>query len=225
MNDDRILGFDAREAWMQPPASLGDAGNWGTERKENWLLRSDVARPLSTDCMVWPSVFDVDDRLIRPEWVGLVQDMWNSLAALGECLDEQWKSGWKPCRIIAVTLDMRTCTDGEMQQWQDVLDPTSPSELDQTWEFLGYDVADRWLLSGLSNCTDSGESDFVALRARFGPKLNPNHLLSKKEDALEFKSVSNDRVPDHAPFYLYKLWLIAENRERFLDQIAIRPNQ
>lgn len=42
----RVLGFDARVS----PTQL--AGLWPAQRKEEWLLRSDVEFPLSIDDMV-----------------------------------------------------------------------------------------------------------------------------------------------------------------------------
>ena len=46
-SNDLLLGFDAREMWLDPQ------DYWPDSRKKMYLLRYDVARPLSTDTAVW----------------------------------------------------------------------------------------------------------------------------------------------------------------------------
>src|SRR5690242_13180383 len=50
------------------------------------------------------------------------------------------------------------------------VEPTVPRDLDPTWTWLGYDVADRGQLSGLSNCGYREEAREA--RIRWGPLLN-----------------------------------------------------
>ena len=49
---EQLLGFDAR----RPVATVD--GLWTAARREQFLLRGDVSRPLSVDTLVWPSLFD-----------------------------------------------------------------------------------------------------------------------------------------------------------------------
>src|SRR5690242_11063009 len=63
-SNDLLLGFDAREMWLDPQ------DDWPPARKKGYLLRDDVAKPLSTDTAVWRTVFDADPSLHRPEWTG-----------------------------------------------------------------------------------------------------------------------------------------------------------
>jgi len=53
-----VLGFDARETW------LPDSGGWDPKRRNDYLLRLDVTKPLSMDRNVWGSIFD-----LRPDLV------------------------------------------------------------------------------------------------------------------------------------------------------------
>ncbi len=62
------------------------------------------------------------------------------------------------------------------------------------------------MLSGLSNCGFEGERE--ALREDWGPHLNDYHLFEDAESALAFRPVANRIVPEHAPFFVYGLWLI-----------------
>lgn len=70
--------------------------------------------------------------------------------------------------------------------------------------FLGYDVADAGRISGLMNCGYT--SDHAELRERFARHLNRHHLFSDRERALHFRRVTDTRVPEHAPFFVYGLY-------------------
>ena len=85
----------------------------------------------------------------------------------------------------------------------------TPSDLDKSWEFLGYDIADLAGTSGLMNMGFlTGVDEVAALRARWGMHLNTSHLFVDRSRAEEFKSFSSQRVPEHAPFYVIGLWLV-----------------
>jgi hypothetical protein len=74
------------------------------------------------------------------------------------------------------------------------------------WQFLGFDVVDG-SISGLSNCGfEAGE--LAGLKA-WAPRINDHGLLSNLSDALLFRSVTDQRVPEHAPFQVCGLWLVA----------------
>jgi len=73
---------------------------------------------------------------------------------------------------------------------------------------LGFDVADRWLLSGLTNCVHRSEPDFAGLKHDYEPFLNRFHLFDDSEIANTFRHVSDGRVPDHAPFFVFSLWRV-----------------
>ena len=77
--EQRVLGYDARETW-----DTGKTG-WPEPRRREYLLRPDVAKPLSTDTSVWPSIFatpsgpdpDTPYQLEAPAWTGPVQWLWD----------------------------------------------------------------------------------------------------------------------------------------------------
>jgi hypothetical protein len=85
------------------------------------------------------------------------------------------------------------------------LEPTVPAALGPTWTLLGYDVADPGI-SGLTNCGYDGRD--VELKAAWGPRLNEHHLLTTLDDAFAFRNVTNARVVEHAPFFVFGLWRI-----------------
>jgi hypothetical protein len=72
----------------------------------------------------------------------------------------------------------------------------------------GYDVADYWMLSGLTNCGYKPEEEEEAASPApvWGPRLNDWHLFADPDDAETFADVMDKRVPEHAPFYAFGLY-------------------
>lgn len=209
---ERLMGFDARM-----PLSYRDP-QWTEERKEQFLFRKDVDVPLSTDTMVWaraPQRERAPDVWREHEYF---QFTWSDLAALKEFISQR---GDEACAYIVITL-MATRVLGEIKANYDPANPdwnreailiseadspVTPSELDDSWRFLGYDVSDNSLLSGLMNCGLDPELDDVpALRREWGPKLNDHHLFDNLNDSERFSTLSNERVKEHAPFLVFGLW-------------------
>lgn len=199
-----LLGFGAREMWLE---------NWDHERRSALLFRLDVAKPLSVDEMVWPSVFDADHHLLKPDWTGYIQDLWDDLDRLKMTLEEGWRQTWRPCCLVAVTLMTASCTRGQEDGWRERVDSLSPQVIAGGWRLLGFDVADSFLLSGLSNGGFRPELEAVSpLRAVWGPLLNRWHLFTDTSAATAFQKLANSRMPEHSPFFIFAVWLI--------DQIA-----
>lgn len=67
---------------------------------------------------------------------------------------------------------------------------------------LGFDVADAGFWSGLSNCGYTTE-ELARLRPEWSKRINDFGLLQSGGDALTFREVSDRRVPEHAPFWVY----------------------
>ncbi|MCL2449313.1 MAG: hypothetical protein FWD17_10220 [Polyangiaceae bacterium] len=82
-----------------------------------------------------------------------------------------------------------------------------PEEVEGPVSLLGYDIADDVFLSGLSNCGYT-DDDARALRLLWGPKLNRFHLFEDARVASAFRSVTDARVPEHAPFFVFGIYLI-----------------
>lgn len=213
-SDECLLGFDAREMWM--------AGN----RPSEFLLRDDIARALSVDIMVWPSLFRFDEswlppvvermpELERPQWIGPNDPFWENLGLLEEAvapLDHREFPYW----LIAASWHTDVGFEREGTEWKKYgsLGPapyrsvTTPARRDPGWRFLGFDVADPGI-SGLSNC-GYAEDERHGLVQEWSPWLNQHHLFTELEKAFEFRVFSNKRVSEHAPFYVIGLWLVRE---------------
>lgn len=199
---EELIGFDAREMGIQPDAA------WNQERRSIYLISPDVDKPLSTDVLVWPPVLDMERylNLYQDAWIEFL-NLWSNLSELKKCLRSAQEPAKKPFWIIAVTLLSGVLSENEKATWAPMLPSTVPSGCKENWPLLGYDISDMGLLSGLSNC-GYDEDQILSLRDRWGPHLNTFHLFTDLYQANEFKLMTNNRVTEHAPFFLYGLYLI-----------------
>jgi hypothetical protein len=197
------IGFDARdlsERWL---------ARWSEEYRNEWLIRTDIAAPYSIDDEVWPSACGL--RESDPgRVVGFVQDLWEDLSALVDFAREHCAGGEYCVAAFTVVLE-RFWSDGGTE-WDQILLPTVPSSLGPEWRPRGYDVADRFLLSALTNCVRHGLDDRDEQRVRFAHLLNDVGLFQDAEAANKLRELSNVRVPEHAPFYVFGVYTWTDSK-------------
>jgi len=208
----QILGFDFRVAdWP------GITAWWDEPRRAHYLLRPEVPWVASVDSAVLPSVFDFGNALNSPATgfaisrlipEGMHQQafgLWRDLGAMQQAVSRQSLPKDATYMSIALTV-IGDDLPATQWAWDDLLEErTNPPTVSQGWKLLGYDVADRSLLSGLSNCGYDGEEKPI-LTKTWPDKLNEVGLLRDLNDAMEFKDVTNRRVPEHAPFLVFGLY-------------------
>jgi len=215
---ERLLGFDARQI-------SSNLNLWDRQRRQTFLLDTGVERPLSVDPIIWPSVFDTGQGIglpaaerqrlglagiETPSWIGPNAGLWESLTAMREFLGAN-RLQVLPYAIVAVSWfsDRDFAEAGGVGPY---LSGTSPAANSPDWRLLGLDVADGSLVSGLANCGYS-EVELRELRPQWKTRLNAGHLLNDVVDAFRFRDLANKRVPEHAPFFVYGLYLVEEVRQ------------
>jgi hypothetical protein len=109
-----------------------------------------------------------------------------------------------------VTISLERLTSEQSRAWGNYLDQQTPAEADPQWQFLGFDVCDSGFLSGLTNCGYLDSAELLAARRNWGTSLNEHHLFKDPEPAFEFKIYSDHRVQEHAPFFVFGLWVVEE---------------
>jgi hypothetical protein len=210
----RLIEFDVRIARDQYVGR-----RWDKDSKAEYLLRPDVEWPLSVDRSVWPSVFfsktfrdhrdsystiPVDPKLEGNEWLDLARmrthyDAHRRLAPGGV--------------FVGIELLSEKTLEGSVVLYEGPsgsqcgisLAPTVPDRVPEGSTHIGYDVATAGWISGLANCGYT-EDEIAELGPLWAPRLNSVGLLSTLEDAVAFRQISDQRVPEEAPFWIYALW-------------------
>ena len=202
-------------------------GSWLAERRDEYLLRPSVDWPLSVDASVWPSVFysaifreashiDFGEIEVDPEtddgdyWLKLDQmkafyeshkkpDTQGVFLAIQLFSEKEPQAGYLPYLL------------SDNNQCALIIHDTVPPELPPDSELLGYDVADGGGISGLTNCSYTAEEK-AKLQPMWAGRLNTFGLLRTVEDAFEFANVTNERVREHAPFFVYGMSLLEASK-------------
>jgi hypothetical protein len=178
------------------------------------LLRPDIAWPLSTDAMVWPTVFDANEECDNGACGfargNSLQDLWGHLEDLREILAaelsaDDWPAGSYQIIAVAMMIEGPAVWPGHPHAFNGPIFPDTP---DPAWELLGYDVSDEWLLSGLSNCLSKNDPDYAKWEEWWAPKLNEHGLFEVIADAQAFVPAIDDKVKEHAPFHPYAIWKV-----------------
>lgn len=191
---EQLIGFDARENFLEYRAI------WDSYRVSNFLLQETIIKPLSVDVMVWDSIFHVR-HIQLPNWTGPRQHLWERLDSLRIFISEQQLDSLY--QLIGITQIIVRDDNFEWEQ----LTLTNPASISRGWRLIGFDVADWYLLSGLMNAGYI-EEERDTLRNQWAEFLNQYHLFEDLTVALQFKSLTNGRVREHMPFYVYGLYQI-----------------
>ena len=197
--EERLLGYDAREMWLDFKVE------WDQCRKEISLLREDIQKPLSTDTMVWDEVTKLC-KIKQPKWIG-ANDIWEDLGKLEKFVDKH-RQKLMPHWIIAITWLCEANNPYRSKYDVPYLTKVYPCQVQPTWEFLGYDISDMWLLSGLTNCGYTAPDDINKLKNTWSKHFNSYHLFEDFNKALEFRDLTDQRVPEHSPFSVFGIYRV-----------------
>lgn len=212
--EDRLVGFDMREP--------DRAELWDAARRERFLLRVDAPLPLSVDTLVWPSAFDTGQGIGLPQpererwrlagipvpsWIGPNAGLWDDLGRMRQHLAAHQGQPRAYVEVAVSWFSDDGFTDAGVVG--PYLAPVTPPLRGVGWRLLGYDVADGSLVSGLANCGYS-PTEAAGLRQEWRARLNDHHLFSDVRQALQFKQLSDRRIPEHAPFFVYGLFTVEE---------------
>jgi hypothetical protein len=175
-------GFDLRSIVSDP--------SWTADRRTRYLLRRDVPSVRSVDTQVW-------ERLPGLPPPPVPEGLWPSLSDLFAAAAALDRAGVVAVRITAFP-------EEEEEEEEDGPTPEITPAVER-YDLLGYDVADYWQLSGLTNCGYSPE-EAASLAPVWAPLLNEWHLFGNPDDAEAYAYVTDKRVPEHAPFYAYGIY-------------------
>jgi len=150
-----------------------------------FLVRPEVPAPLSVDRDVWPAL------AVNPD-ESYPLSLWGSTS---------------PAPVI-IEIEVVATDQQSYDYWDGILfgrlRPEKDAALRIILRDLGYDVADRYFVSGLSNCLLS-PAELAEIRKTWSCSINDRGLFEGIAAAKAFRSVCYCLVPEHAPFETYHL--------------------
>ncbi len=177
-----VVGFDTRVPFHEiAPA-------WDEERRHTFLLRFDVAYPVSVDEAVWPR----RGSGLTPESFEVKTPRFATLeAALADAAPDEV--------VVALTV------------WHGPGEPDPGPTIaggppDPRWRRLGWDVVDGVFPSGISNCGYPAE-EILDWRDGWASRFNEVHLFDDLPTAFAYRDRTNQRVTEHAPFSVCGLYV------------------
>jgi hypothetical protein len=213
----KIVGFDIRIIDRELLAA-----DWDATRRDTYLLQPDVTWVGSVDPVVWPSIFSFENgpqserryqairttpQDARQQAFGLWRDQRSMLDA-----GSKWHSSVNILAMpVAICLISEHIPSAE-HPWAEVFsEPTRPEAMEDSWRLLGFDVADRFLMSGLSNCGYT-QTEKETLSGTWSMKLNGIGLIKELKDATKFREITDHRVQEHSPFLVFGLYELDARR-------------
>jgi hypothetical protein len=194
-----LLGYDLREV------SESTDRNWPELRRSRYLLRQSAPIPCSVDDEVWRSLAQAHPELITLPVEGSVQNLWSDCAPILDAVRDRAHGLNEEYWLIAVTICLRA-NHPERDAWRLVRRGIHPIPAGFDATLLGYDIADGFLRSALSNM---GYLDSELKTAeRWRKALNIHHLFTDIDIAESFAHWSAQRVPEHAPMFVFRITLL-----------------
>lgn len=234
-----LVGYDVREMWVDLEYL------WNARRRKEFLLRTNVYKPMSVQTVVWPSVFELDiaepidymaalplskkyqtqewDRVVRnhsllltPSKHGYRGAVWDTLDVLKNNIITAWSTQWKPSWIIAITKFVDSDNDSDAEVYNNYF--VVPRKRRPSWKLLGYDVADDFFTSFISNAGYT-DDEVDLLRQNWSKHFNQYHLFDNFDLASQYVDVAYTRDANHGPFAVYGIYGIQQ------IQLGEHPNE
>lgn len=223
-----LIGFDV--------LAIPEAARWpmrNEKDREPFFLRPEIAWPISVDRLICPSIFQpavqqqgemkmvlrqfpnaleitrttIGRNIDWPESELNIAGYWTNVSHMLLWLNE---NRVQPAALrfpvaLRIFLDGTAISDPWVQSI--LLNGIHPPLPNSSWSRLGYDVADGGQVSALSNCSYEAP-EMADARRRWQSSVNDSGLLADLDSAVAVRDLSNKRVAEHAPFYIYEVFRI-----------------
>src|SRR5689334_19023334 len=134
MYEETIIGFDAREM------ELSYVTNWPQERRERFLLRDDLTKPLSIEGLVWPSIFLSSKTFVEGKTQNRLSNSDVEIPLQYRSLDNLWRDLNEMRRYLSEELKTY-----KMQYWEiaitEVMNSSDHDQLISTGTFVPSEVS------------------------------------------------------------------------------------
>lgn len=197
MKNREILGYQAR----CPITELQRI--WPQERRALYLLDPFVKLPLSVDRAAWPETDSIEIKHML--FIDHFTDEFSApngldLYSVKESIDEFFNAN-----LIAIDFDKSVA--GFLREKNSI----AGTKYYSATRFIGYDVCDNNLISGLTNCALSHEEKNL-LQLRYAKNLNEYGLFKDDTYAREYTLEMDRLIPEHQPFLVAGLNIVGEIR-------------
>ena len=218
-----VVGFDIRlcaEDYVDK--------RWDKKNRDLLLLKPEITWPLSVDEWIWPSVFILSQKEALQARVGYFPEylpfqgvikadptnfrhqitaLWTNFEEMKICYFENAKKKEKlPQQAIPIAVELITNEPfTSYEYWHGALFPSLNIQIPANWVFLGYDIADDGFESGLYS-RGYEQNEKRLLQKTWITRFNEYGLIKDFKDVTEFKELTDKRIPEHAPFYIFGLW-------------------
>ena len=192
-----LLGFQLR--------IIAKKIKWSQERRQQYLLIQDIRYPLSVDKTVWPYHENKEDKASMFQDSDIEDSPPNGLNVYNlKNMPSQNYKNKENFTLVAITTTPNAASSLKEMHKINSTSYTIEDIKNSNWEFLGYDIADKHLISGLMNFGHSKEEKDTLL-STYISNINLHGLLSTGEIAQKYANHCNDRYKNHAPFFIYGL--------------------
>lgn len=229
-----LIGFDVREMWIptnilwnqarknrcllrldvdkplsvdptvwQSIFDIDNPTNSGVLPKIELMTWAEVTPKTQYQTDEWQTIFENSQQLKLPEWTG-PREAWDNLERLIHHVTKFWTI-WKPSWIIAITIVISDDKDIVEFKNYDI----KPENIGNEWKLLGYDVADYFFTSFLTNAAYSNQEK-LDFEKTFTYKLNTHHLFKTMEQAESYVLVAESRDEKHGRMYSYGIYLVED---------------
>ena len=178
-------------AWFMVKTNKANLASWDKDRIKQFLLNCEVKKPLSIDDAVWDhfdkshTEFLTNDVELHPDFE-LNKDNVTVLITM-------------PSKDYSRIIHFFDYSNIYCPKWLQCI-----NQHGLNFNFLGYDIADFMLISGISNC--SYEDNEKKLFEPHLPFINKYGLISDLDVAGSIRQMVDKRVPEHAPFYIFGVY-------------------
>ena len=189
-----ILGFQARQTRHDLEKQ------WSLDRRQKFLLDPDIEMPLSADKEVWPVVqlAGMGDQLFS-DYVFGEHESPNCLGLFRLRALVGAHSPTLPIKANLMGVAAKNDIADFLAEKHYIAKHPMKSWNELGARFVGFDVCDHTLLSGLMNCAVN-DATHDKLAALFSGSINPHGLFDDLEIAEQFANTIDDLIPEHAPF-------------------------
>jgi|GEM_PF-4891911 len=178
-------------AWFMVKINKANLAPWDKNRKKQFLLNCEVKKPLSIDDAVWDHLdkshteFLTNDVELHPDFE-LNKDHVTILITM-------------PPKDYSRIIHFFDHSNIYYPKWLQCI-----NQHGLNFNFLGYDIADFMLMSGISNC--GYEDNEKKLFEPYLPFINEYGLISDLDVAGSIRQMVDKRVSEHAPFYIFGIY-------------------